>query len=244
MSDYSKIVFEPEEIIQFLKSKLSFKEIYQQILRQKVIQHMAQKKGITVTSEEIQAEADRRRREKHLEKATDTLRWLDEQLISPNDWEVGIYNHLLAQKLAEVLFAEDAKLFFSQNRLTFEQVILYQITVSSETLAQELYYQIEEGEISFADAAYLYDISDERRYRCGYEGKVYRSALEPDIAAIVFSAAPKQVIGPIQTKHGYHLFKAEDFIPAELTSQGYEEIIGQLFQQWLDTELDYALHSL
>jgi parvulin-like peptidyl-prolyl isomerase len=243
MSDYSKIVVEPEEIIQFLKSKLSFKEIYQQILRQKVIQHMALIKGIIVTSEEIQAEADRQRREKHLEKATDTLRWLDEQLISPNDWEVGIYNHLLAQKLAEVLFAEDAKLFFSQNRLAFEQVILYQIIVSLEKLAQELYYQIEEGEISFADAAYLYDISDERRYRCGYEGKVYRSALEPDIAAILFSAASKQLIGPIQTEHGYHLFMVEDFIPAELTSQGYQEILERIFLEWLDAELESLLYS-
>jgi len=239
MSDLSKIVIEPEEIVKFLKSELSLKEVCQQILYQKIIELSAHKKRITVTSEEIQAEANRQRHEKRLEKATDTLVWLADQLVSPNDWEGGIHNRLLAQKLAKALFAEEVKRFFLQNRLEFEQVILYQIIVSSEKLAQELYYQIEEGEISFYDAAHLYDIDDNRRYKCGYEGKVYRWALQPDIATIVFSTPPKQLIGPIKTEQGYHLFKVEELIPAELTSQRYEEILNNMFQQWLVAELDY-----
>jgi len=239
MSDISKIVIEPEEIVKFLKSELSLKEVCQQILYQKIIERASHEKRITVTSEEIQAEANRQRHEKRLEKATDTLAWLADQLVSPHDWEGGIHNRLLAQKLAKALFAEEVKRFFLQNRLEFEQIILYQMIVSSEKLAQELYYQIEEGEISFYDAAHLYDIDDNRRYKCGYEGKVYRWALQSDIAAIVFSTPPKQLIGPIKTEQGYHLFKVEDLIPAELTSQRYEEILNNMFQQWLVAELDY-----
>ncbi len=243
MSDLSKIVIEPEEIVKFLKSELSLKEVCQQILYQKIIKRSSHEKRITVTTEEIQAEANRQRHEKRLEKATDTLAWFADQLVSPHDWEEGIYNRLLAQKLAKALFAEEVKRFFIQNRLEFEQIILYQMIVSSEKLAQELYYQIEEGEISFYDAAHLYDIDDNRRYKCGYEGQVYRWALQSDIAAIVFSTPPQQLIGPIKTEQGYHLFKVENLIPAELTSQRYEEILNNMFQQWLVAELDYLLHS-
>src|SRR5579883_356953 len=243
MSNLSKIAIEPEEIVNFLKSKMSLKEVYQQILYQKIIAHVAKEKAIIVTSEEIQTEADRQRREKRLEKATDTLAWLSDLLVSPDDWEIGIYNYLLAKKLAEALFGEEVKRFFMENRLGFEQAILYQIIVSTEKLAQELYYQIEEGEISFADAAYHYDINNNRRYKCGYEGTVYRWSMQPDIAAIVFNTKPKQLIGPIKTEQGYHLFKVEDLIPAELTSQRYEEILNNMFQQWLVAELDYLLHS-
>ena len=243
MNDFSKRAIDPEEIVNFLKSEMNLQEVCQQILFQRVVYRAAQEKGITVTTEEIQDEADIQRREKRLEKAEDTLAWLVRQLISPHDWEMGIRNRLLAQKLAKVLFAEEVKRFFVQNRLEFEQVILYQMIVSSEKLAQELYYQIEEGEISFYDAAHLYDIDDDRRYKCGYEGKVYRWAIPADLAAVVFSTPPQQLIGPIKTEQGYRLLRVEELIPAELTSQRYAEILNNMFQQWLVTELDYMLHS-
>ncbi|MBW4588126.1 peptidylprolyl isomerase [Aetokthonos hydrillicola Thurmond2011] len=243
MTNLTKVTITSEEIINFLKTEIAFKEVHQKILFRKIISRTAQEKGIIVTDEEIDNEVNRLRREKRLEKATDTIAWLTDQLVNLHDWEEGIRNRLLAKKLAEALFAEEAKRFFVQNRLEFEQVILYQLIVSSEKLAQELYYQLEEGEISFPDAAYLYDLDDNRKYKCGYEGKVYRLTIPPDIATVIFSTPPKQLIGPIKTEQGYHLFKVEEFIPPELTSQRYEEIINSMFQQWLVAEVDYMLHS-
>lgn len=35
------------------------------------------------------------RREKRLEKATDTLAWLTDEMITPKDWEAGIYARLV-----------------------------------------------------------------------------------------------------------------------------------------------------
>ncbi len=200
MNDLTKIVIEPEEIANFLKSELNLKEVYQKILFQRVIRHVAQERGIVVTTEEIEAEADRQRRERGLEKATDTIAWLASQLVTPQDWEVGIRDRLLSQKLAETLFAQEVEKFFFQNRLEFEQVILYQIIVDSEKFAQEIYYQIEEGEISFYDAAHLYNSDTHRRGKCGYEGKTYRFSLQPDIAAVVFGTHPKHLIGPFKNR--------------------------------------------
>ncbi|MBW4645365.1 MAG: peptidylprolyl isomerase [Goleter apudmare HA4340-LM2] len=241
MNDLSNIFIEPEEIVNFLKSEMSLKEVYQNILFKKVILQVAQERGITVTTEEIEAEANCQRREQHLEKATDTIAWLADQLISPDDWEEGIRDRLLSQKLAEALFAEEVEKFFIKNRLAFEQVILYQIVVESEILAQELYYQIEEGEISFYEAAHRYDIDTNRQKKCGYEGTIYRFALPPDIAVIVFSVPSKQLIGPIRTEQGYHLFIVEDFLPALLTPERYQEIINNMFKHWLVNELNYML---
>ncbi|AFY32107.1 peptidylprolyl isomerase [Calothrix sp. PCC 7507] len=242
MNYLSRIFIEPEEIVNFLKSEMNLKEVYQNILFKRVIRQVAQERGITVTTEEIEAEANRQRREQHLEKAADTLAWLADQLISPYDWEEGICDRLLSQKLAEALFAEEVEKFFLQNRLAFEQVILYQIVVESEMLAQELYYQIEEGEISFYDAAHRYDIDTHRRHKCGYEGTVYRFALQPNIATVIFSVPPKQLIGPIKTEQGYHLFIVEDLLPAVLTSERHQEIIDNMFKNWLVSEINYMLH--
>jgi len=239
MNNQFKIVMEPEEVINCLKTEIQLKEVCIKILYQRIIEKAAQQKGIIVSTEEIEIEANRQRREKRLEKASDTVRWLEQQMLTPLDWEVGIRNRLLRQKLALALFGKEVEQFFLQNRSEFEQVVLYQFIVSSEKLAQELYYQIEESEISFYQAARLHDIDENRRYKCGYEGMVYRWVVEPQIAPLVFNASPQQLVGPIKTDNGYHLFMVEDHIPAELTPKRYQEILDNMFQQWLDTELDY-----
>ena len=239
MNNQLKIVMEPDEIINFLKTEMKLKEICKAVLYQKIIEKTALQKGINITTEEIEIEANRQRREKRLEKASDTIKWLDGQMLALLDWEVGIRNLLLKKKLASTLFGKEVEQFFTQNRSKFEQVILYQLIVKDEKLAQELYYQIEEGEISFYQAARLYDIDENRRYRCGYEGKVYRWAVIPEIAPLVFSASLNQLLGPIKTENGYHLFMIEDYIPAELTSKRYQEILDNMFRQWLDAEFDY-----
>lgn len=243
MADLSRASVDLDEIIEFLKKDIQYKDVCQKIIEQKVINQAAQERGLTVTTEEIQADANRLRREKRLEKASDTLAWLAEQMITPEDWELGIRDRLLAQKLAEHIFAKDVEKFFAQNRLDFEQILLYQIIVPDEKLAQELFYQIEDEEISFYEAAHLYDLDEKRREQCGCEGKLYRWSLKPDLAAVVFSAQPGEVIGPLQTEQGHHLLMVQEFIPAELTSQRHQEILDSMFKQWLASELNYMLHN-
>ncbi|MBD2357403.1 peptidylprolyl isomerase [Tolypothrix sp. FACHB-123] len=243
MINLSKLVVEAEEIVNFLKSEMNFKAVYQNVLFKRLINYKAQEKGINVTAEEIEAEANRQRREKHLEKASDTLAWLADQLVTADDWEIGIRDRLLSKKLAESLFAKDVELFFIENHLEFEQVSLYQIIVESEKLAQEIHYQIEEEEISFYDAAHIYDIDIQRRKQCGYEGNISRFALEPDIAAALFSASNDELIGPFKSEQGYHLFLVEEFIPATLTPERYQEILDNMFTNWLNKELEYMLNS-
>ena len=243
MVNISKVLVEFDEIIDLLKKDIQFKEVSQKILEQKIINQAAQQRGLTVTPEEIQAGADGLRREKRLEKASDTLAWLAEQTITVDDWESGICDRLLAKKLAEHIFAKDVEKFFAQNRLDFEQILLYQIIVPYERLAQEIFYQIEEQEISFYEAAHLYDIDEKRRQQCGCEGKLYRWSLKPDVATVVFSAQLGEVVAPLQTEQGYHILMVQEFIPAELTPERYQDILNKMFKQWLANELNYMLHN-
>jgi parvulin-like peptidyl-prolyl isomerase len=243
MKDIYQPLIETNEIIDSLKQEFQVKPFYQRILQKKVIDKAAKERGLTVTPEEIQAEGDKLRREKRLERAADTIAWLAEQMISVEDLEAGICDRLLSKKLAKFLFSKDVNKVFVQNKLQFDQIILYQIIVEDSKLAQELFYQVEEGEISFFDAAHFYDIDENRRHLCGCEGQVYRWGLKPDIAVAVFSAKPGSVIRPIQTDLGYHLFMVEKFIPAELTAERHEEILQKMFNEWLSNEVDYLLYN-
>lgn len=243
MKDFSQPLIESSEIIELLRQELQLKPFCQKVLQKKVIDKAAEERGLSVTPEEIQVVGDRLRREKRLEKAADTIAWLADQMISVEDLEAGICDRLLAQKLAEHLFAKEVEKTFVQNKLQFDQIIFYQLIVTNLQLAREIFYEIQEGEISFFDAAHLYDIDENRRHLCGCEGKVYRWSLKPDIAVAVFSAKPGEVIRPIETERGYHLCMVEKFLPAELTPERYQEILHNLFNEWLSNEVNHLLYN-
>ena len=243
MKDVSQPLIEANEIIKLLRQDLQLKPFCQKVLQKKVIDKAAGERGLTVTPEEIQVVGDQLRREKRLEKAADTITWLADQMVSVEDLEAGIGDRLLTQKLAEHLFSKEVEKNFFQNKLQFDQIILYQIIVTNLQLAREIFYQIQEGEISFFDAAHLYDIDENRRHLCGCEGKVYRWGLKPDIAVAVFGAKPGEVIRPIETERGYNLFMVEKFLPAELTPERYQEILHNMFKEWLANEVNYLLYN-
>ncbi len=243
MIDFSGIFIAPQEVLDFLRRDTSLKPVCEKILHQKIIEKAAQERDIFVSSEEVQAEADRLRFEMHLERASDTLNWLADQLMTSDIWEMGIRDRLLAKKLSESLFSSEVGRYFAQNRLDFEKVLLYKITVPYQQLAQELFYQIEESEISFYEAAHLYDIDERRRLQCGYEGKLQRWSLKPDVAAIIFSSTIATLIGPLQSEQGYDLLIVEEFIEAELTPEVYQKILDDMFIAWLSQERNYLIHS-
>jgi parvulin-like peptidyl-prolyl isomerase len=239
---FSGLSIAPEAIINALRRQLRLRDICQEILFQEIVQQAAQVRAIAVAPDEIQAEADRQRYELRLENASDTFAWLNEKLMTAEDWESGISDRLLAKKLAEAIFAPDVEAYFVENRLSFEQVLLYKITVPYQQLSQELFYQIEEKEISFYEAAHLYDIDAERRRQCGYVGKVYRSHLKPDIASMIFGAKQGELLGPVQAAQGYDLMVVEEFVAAELTEENRQIILDRLFQEWLTREMNHLIY--
>lgn len=236
-------LIDPEKVVHHLKHEVKLKAIYRDILCRQIIKKASEERGIDVESEEIQAEADRFRYDHRLESASQTFEWLEDQFLTPDDWETGIHERLLAKKLAENLFDKQVEVYFIQNKIQYDQSILYRILVPYHALAQEIFYQIEEEEISFFEAAHLYDVDEHRRLACGFEGKVSRWQLKPDIAACVFGASPRQLVGPMPSGQDFELLMVEEFIPAELTPEVRQQILNQLFDEWLDSEFNHFIYS-
>ncbi len=237
------LLIDPETVVNYLKHEVELKSTYQKILCRQIIDQAASERGVTVTPEEVQAEADQFRYEHKLESASQTFAWLSEQLVTPDDWETGIQERLLTKKLTETLFGQQVETYFAQNKVQYEQAILYRIVVPYRPLAQELFYQIEEEEISFFEAAHLYDVDEQRRLACGFEGKLSRWQLKPDIAAKVFGSTPREVIEVTQAEAGFELLMVEEFVAADLTPETHQRILVQLFDEWLESELNYLIHS-
>lgn len=243
MVNFTGISLESDEIVAFLGQTLQLRSLCQQIMYQRVVTRSAAERQLSVTAAEIQEEANRLRYELRLESAARTLEWLEEQLVTPELWEMGIRDRLLSEKLRETLFAQEVERVFVQSRLDFEQISLYRIRVPYYPLAQELFYQIEEAEISFYEAAHLYDMDEQRRLRCGYEGRLHRWDFEPDVAAVVFGATVGEVLGPFLVSQSYDLLMVNEIVAPELNEENRNIILERLFKEWLERELNYWIHT-
>lgn len=228
----------PETILQQTKVSCQIPFVIEGILMQKVIAHAVEEKGIKAEPEELQQAADSFRLLNNLSSTDATWLWLQKNCLSLNDFEKLIELNVLASKLAEHLFADKAELFFIEHQLDYNQAVLYEVVLDEEDLATELFFAVQEGEISFHEVARQYIQDPELRRKGGYLGSLPRTQLKPEISAAVFSAVPPQMLKPILTSSGAHLIYVEELIQPELNDMLRREIVSNLFSEWVKRQLE------
>ncbi|MDJ0732525.1 MAG: peptidylprolyl isomerase [Nostocaceae cyanobacterium] len=227
------------DIIHRLKVSCQIPEVIEAIASQVIITEAAQKAGIELTEAELQSEGDKFRVEKNIATAKETWAWLDKHHMSVKEFEELIYNNLIAKKLAHHMFAAKVEKFFYENRIDYEAAVTYEVTFENRDLALELFYALEEGEITFPEIARLYIQDPQLRRAGGYQGVRYRKDFRPEIAAAVFAATSCQMLKPITTPKGVYLIWVEEIIQPELNEELREKIICELFDTSLKKEVQF-----
>jgi parvulin-like peptidyl-prolyl isomerase len=207
--------------------------LIQGILRRQVIDQHVREAGIKPTTAELQAAADQFRLLNQLESAEATNKWLEDNFLSLDDFEYIVTQSLITDRLAQHLFGDQVEKFFYQNLLDYSGATIYEVILEDQNLAIEIFYSIQEGDLSFADVAHQYIPDPELRRRGGYLGKVGRKQLRPEISAAIFAAKPPQLIKPIITAVGVHLIQVEDIFQPQLDEQLHQQILTDLFDLWL-----------
>jgi len=227
------ITITSEDILQQVKLSYQIPSIVEGIVTRKIIASAADEAGIKVETEELQKAADSIRLMSKLKSADDTWAWLQKHGLSLDNFEEVIYNNVISGKLAQHLFADKVKPFFVEHQLDYAGVVMYEVVLDDEDLAIELFYGIQEGEMSFYEVAHQYIQDTELRRKGGYRGIVRRQELKPEISAAVFAAKPPQVLKPIVTSSGVNLILVEEIIQPELDNNLRSQIMFDLFYEWL-----------
>lgn len=245
MANFAGLSLDAQEVVDFLRKKFYLPDIYREIIEQKIIHEVAREHGIAVTLKEIEMEVENVRFEKEFDRPDGLAIWLSDRGITLSDLKQAIHSSLLAQKVVRHLFLDQVEALFLEHRSSFEQLVIYKLVVPYEHLAQELFYQIEEEEISFFEAAHIYDMDETRRMNCGYEGKLLRRKISPELAERLANASVGELIGPIKAANQfYELFWIDDVITPELTPGLQADILNQFFQDWIDNNMDEYLEAL
>lgn len=234
----SKVIsVSPVDILYHIKISCQIPNVLEAIASRKIIADTAVKEGIEIETEELQQAADSLRLANKLIKAEDTWAWLNKHYLSLDNFEEIAHTNLLSAKLANHLFADKVEPFFYAHQLDYTAAVTYEVILDDEDLALEIFYALQEGEISFHKIARQYIQNPELRRAGGYQGIRQRQDFRPEIAAAIFAANPPQILKPIITSKGAHIIMVEEIIQPQLNEQIRLQILGDLFKNWWQQEI-------
>jgi parvulin-like peptidyl-prolyl isomerase len=221
------------DIIAYLRRSHKIADIAALAEREALILAFCEQFGITVSNEELQAAGDAFRREHKMLGATETLSWLFQHRITVEDWAQGIRSALLIKKLKEHLFGESVDGHYLSNRKDYRRIALSQILVDDLTDALKIVSRLQEDKATFCALALEYSKGKQSKEKGGFAGIHFVSKLMPEMAQAIYEANEDEVIGPVQTRLGYHIIKIEKWFPTQLSESVREEILESMFQAWL-----------
>jgi parvulin-like peptidyl-prolyl isomerase len=238
------ITITSEDILYQVKLSCKIPSIIEEIITRKIVASAAAESDIKVEIEELQKAADKFRLINKLRSADETRTWLQKYSLSLDDFEEFICTNLIAEKLITHLFADKLEPYFFEHQLDYAGVVMYEVVLDDEDLAMELFYAIQEGEVSFHEVARQYIQDKELRRSGGYRGIVRRKELKPEISAGVFAAKSPQLLKPILTSKGVHLILVEEIIQPQLDNALRQKIGSDLFYAWLKPQIAEAVRLL
>jgi parvulin-like peptidyl-prolyl isomerase len=213
-----------EDILKEIKLSLKLPDLIEAIATRRLIREYAEEASIGVNDEALQKTADSLRLIHNIPTTQETVNWLKKHSLSLDE-------------LAKHLFSAQVEPHYYENQLDYVGVVMYEIILDDQDLAIELYYAIQENEISFYEAAHKYIKEKELRRKGGYCGTVYRKDLKPEVSAAVFAIQSPKLLKPIITSKGLHLIMIEEFVQPELDEKIKNKIVSELFYEWLKKQI-------
>lgn len=232
------ITISDQDILQQVKLSCQIPSIVEQIVTRKVVMDAAAEADIKVEVEELQQAADQIRLISKLKTADETWEWLKKNCLSLDDFEEMVYTNVISGKLAQHLFGDKIEPWFVEHQLDYAGAVIYEVVLDDEDLAMELFYALQEGEISFFEISQQYIQDTELRRRGGYRGFVRRGEMKPEVSAAVFGAKPPQVLKPIVGAKGVYLILVEEVVKPQLNEKLRYQILSDLFPGWIKQKIE------
>ncbi|MDZ8054803.1 MAG: peptidylprolyl isomerase [Aulosira sp. ZfuVER01] len=230
------------EILQAEKllSLLNRYQLLPQVLRAKAIDEAIASFSCT-EAEHLAAIAKFRERHQLTSPETEQV-WLQKnQLTAEIMAEIAI-RPLLIHKFQLAMWGKKLESYFLQRKVDLDRVIYSMIRTQDEGLAQELYFRIVEGEHPFATIAQQYSQGGEA-LTGGVIGPVPLSQPHPIIQQILYVSQPGQIWKPHLIADWYVIIRLEQLLPAQLDDNMQQYLLDELFEAWIQTQIQTHLQS-
>ena len=157
--------------------------------------------------------------------------------LDPDRADAGLERDLLLDRFEKHSDPARVAEHFAAHADRYARARLNQLVVATQGSARELLAQIRDEGRDFAELAREHSLHLASRLAGGSLGIVCRADLPANIADAVFAAEAGDVVGPLATEQGIHLFHVEALLPAELDEVTAARIREELFDAWVGEQL-------
>lgn len=227
------------------------REVLAQLIQDRIVAQAADDLGIEVSPEEV---------EERFQEAAGSfggVEGLREEIARRGRTEEDVREQLAAVVRRDELqayFQEQAEVSTSELRAAYEERLEGQyrvadtahILVETEDEAREIVQQLEQG-ADFAQIAEERSIDQASGAAGGDLGENPKGTFVEPFDEAVWSAEPGEIVGPVETRFGFHVIQVKDFrtIPfEEVRQQLQDELSGarsqEAFDRWFAEQLEAA----
>lgn len=210
-------------------------------LRQQLLAELVE--GLVLSAEDLQKAFDDFLRSQNIDSPAALARVLAVNLLTEADLKVQLSQPLLLRQIIERDYLPKAEARFLERKAQLDRVVYSLLRIADPGLARELYLQIEEGESDFAELAAAHAEGPERATR-GVVGPVPLLQAHPRLAERLRTATPGVLMEPFQIENWWLVVRLESYTPATLDGPTLEQMARELFEDWLDQEVQRRASAL
>lgn len=203
-------------------------------LRQQLLAELVE--GLVLPAEELQQAVDAFLQSQGVDSPTALANLLAMNLLTEADLKVQLSQPLLLRQIIDRDYLPKAEARFLERKAQLDRVVYSLLRLGDPGLARELYLQIAEGESDFAELAAAHAEGPERATR-GVVGPVPLLQAHPRLAERLRTAAPGELMEPFQIQSWWLVVRLESYNPATLDASTLEQMARELFEDWLDQEV-------
>ena len=214
-------------------SFLARHELLSAFLKRRLLEALADEaQGAEPTSDDLAGLAQRL----GYEKETDLENWRKRFDIDLDSLRALAAFPRRLSKATEDLWGEGVPSQFLERRPDLDQVVLSLVRFADPDLAQELYFQLKEGELSFGELVERH-ASGPDQLRRGLLGPILLRRLHPLLAKVVERYPEKALIPPIDLDGTVHLIRVEEILKAELNDSLRQQLLVEQRNRWLAEQM-------
>jgi parvulin-like peptidyl-prolyl isomerase len=212
------------------------RDVTEQLVAEELERQEAEKRGITVTANEVNALIDQVIEDKYFGSLQKLQEDFNKRGITEDDLRQELLRRLLHQKIMESLRAEvpanedEVRAQYEANISSYiypEKRQVRQIVVADEATARAAASRIAAGE-DMATVAKQVSIDSKTRDNGGMVGLVVQSSLPKAVGDVAFSLPASQVSMPFKGDLGWYIVKVELIVPA--SNRTFDQVKDELMK--------------
>ena len=165
--------------------------------------------------------------------------WLTLQGLTQIQMEEIAIRLFKIEKFKRETWSNKLEAYFLKRKGQLDRAIYSLIRTEDVGIAQEVYFRLLDGEQTFEEIARKYSQGAEAQ-TSGSIGPVELSTPHPAIAKLITTNPPGKICPPIKLEQWYAIVRPDKMLPSQLDEPMRQRLINELFQTWLQEQMQLA----